>query len=321
MQDRIIVLGASGQIGTVLTAELRNVYGVNNVLATDIYPQEHSEGPFEVLDVLNIHRMAELFEAFKPTQVYHLAAILSANGESNIKKTWHINMDGFLRVLEIALEKGVSKIFFPSSIAVYGPTTPKVDTPQDCPLLPSTVYGISKMTGEVWSDYMFQRYGLDIRSLRYPGVIGWQSIPSGGTTDYAVEIYHEAFKKGHYECFLKEDTMLPMIYMPDAIRATIELMDAPKASIGLHYGYNLSGMSFTPKQIADSIRYFMPEFTISYQPDFRQEIAESWVKSIDDSRARKDWGWKPAFDLHKMTMDMLLHLQKQYGKVVISPVS
>ncbi|HRG42641.1 MAG TPA: NAD-dependent epimerase/dehydratase family protein, partial [Saprospiraceae bacterium] len=280
---KILVTGANGQIGRVLTEALRNVYGNDAVLATDITKLETTKEPFEFLDILNNQRLREIVEDHKITQIYHLAAILSANGEWNPIKTWNINLNGLLAILELAREKEMDKIFFPSTIAVFGKTTPRINTPQDVPLLPTTVYGMSKSTGELWCNYYFQRYGVDVRSLRYPGIIGWQSLPAGGTTDYAVEIYHEALKNGKYECFLAENTRLPMMYMDDAIKATIDLMSAPKADIHVRYGYNLAAMSFSPAEIAQEIKKHIPNFEITYKPDFRQDIAASWTESIDDS--------------------------------------
>ncbi len=305
---KILVTGANGQIGRVLTEALRKVYGNNAVLATDITKLDATHEPFEFLDILNNQRLREIVEDHKITQIYHLAAILSANGEWNPIKTWNINLNGLLAILELAREKEMDKIFFPSTIAVFGKTTPRINTPQDVPLLPTTVYGMSKSTGELWCNYYFQRYGVDVRSLRYPGIIGWQSLPAGGTTDYAVEIYHEALKNGKYECFLAENTRLPMMYMDDAIKATIDLMSAPKEVIHVRYGYNLAAMSFSPAEIAQEIKKHIPNFEITYKPDFRQDIAASWTESIDDSKARTDWKWKPDFDLEKMTIDMLSHL-------------
>jgi len=305
---KILVTGANGQIGRVLTEALRNVYGNDAVLATDITKLETTKEPFEFLDILNNQRLREIVEDHKITQIYHLAAILSANGEWNPIKTWNINLNGLLAILELAREKEMDKIFFPSTIAVFGKTTPRINTPQDVPLLPTTVYGMSKSTGELWCNYYFQRYGVDVRSLRYPGIIGWQSLPAGGTTDYAVEIYHEALKNGKYECFLAENTRLPMMYMDDAIKATIDLMSALKEDIHVRYGYNLAAMSFSPAEIAQEIKKHIPNFEITYKPDFRQDIAASWTESIDDSKARSDWKWKPDFDLEKMTIDMLSHL-------------
>lgn len=307
---KILVTGANGQIGRVLTAELRKKYGKDSVIATDITKIEGDVEPFEFLDILNSQRLKEIVEDYKITQVYHLAAILSASGEWNPIKTWNINLNGLMAILELAREKEMDKIFFPSTIGVFGKTTPRINTVQDVPLLPTTVYGMSKTTGELWCNYYHSKYGVDARSVRYPGIIGWQSLPAGGTTDYAVEIYHAALKEGKYECFLEADTRLPMMYMDDAIKATIELMDAPKENLTLHYGYNLAAMSFTPAEIASEIQKHIPDFKITYKPDFRQAIAESWSESIDDSIARKDWNWNPDFDLARMTIDMLKHLRE-----------
>jgi threonine 3-dehydrogenase len=306
---KILVTGANGQIGRVLTQELRRRYGQNAVIATDITKLGEDVEPFEFLDILNNQRLRELVSDHKITQIYHLAAILSANGEWNPIKTWNINLNGLLSILELARELNMEKVFFPSTIAVFGNTTPRIQTPQDVPLVPSTVYGISKSTGELWCNYFNQKFGLDVRSLRYPGIIGWQSLPAGGTTDYAVEIYHEALKHQQYECFLAENTRLPMMYMNDAIKATLDLMEAPKENISIRYGYNLAAMSFTPSEIAAEIKKHIPEFEITYKPDFRQQIAASWTESIDDSMARKDWNWQPEFDLPAMTIDMLHHLK------------
>ena len=309
-QTKILITGANGQIGRVLTEELRKIYGTESILATDITKLPITVEPFEFLDILNAQRLKEIVHDHNVTQIYHLAAILSANGEWNPIKTWNINLNGLLSILEIAREREMDKIFFPSTIAVFGNTTPRINTPQDVPLLPTTVYGMSKCTGELWCNYYHQRYGVDVRSLRYPGIIGWQSLPAGGTTDYAVEIFHAALKSGHYECFLAENTRLPMMYMNDAIKATIDLMNASKESIAIRSSYNLAAMSFTPAEIASEIRKHIPNFTITYKPDFRQGIASSWSESIDDSKARQDWNWKPSYDLASMTSDMLLHLKE-----------
>jgi len=312
--DRILITGAFGQIGTVLTQELIKVHGYDNVLATDYIGDKLHNSMYEQLDILDLERFEYLIDKYEITQVYHLAALLSAKGETDIKLTWDVNLNAYLAILELARKKSIDRIFFPSSIAVFGETTPQWNTPQDCPLLPTTVYGISKVSGELWSNYYFERYGIDVRSIRYPGIIGYQSMPGGGTTDYAVDIFHKAVTTGHYECFIKKDTTLPMMYMEDAIRATIEIMQAPKENIKLRYGYNLSEMSFTPGDIYQAIKKHIPDFTIEYNPDFRQKIAESWTKSIDDSKAVEDWGWKPNFTLESMVEDMLFQLRKQYGK-------
>ncbi|MBV6652604.1 MAG: NAD-dependent epimerase/dehydratase family protein [Mameliella sp.] len=307
--ETILITGANGQIGTVLGHSLREKYGDANVIATDIREPEACDFPFETLDVLDRDAMFELVKRKGVTQIYHLAAILSAKGELNPKWAWDINMSGLFNVLETAKAFGC-KVFNPSSIAVYGGETPRVNTPQHAVLQPETVYGISKVAGEQWSVYYFNKFGVDVRSVRYPGIIGYQSMPGGGTTDYAVDIYHHAVKGMNYSCFLASHARLPMMYMSDAIRATIEIMDAPAESIKIRSAYNISGMNFTPEEVAAAIQAEMPGFTIDYNPDFRQEIAESWPESIDDSAARADWGWAPAYDLQSMTRDMLLHLQE-----------
>ena len=311
-QDRILIIGAGGQIGAVLTDALRRVFQPDNVIASDLRDLGPQEGPVEILNALDPLALEEVVKKWKVTQIYHLAAILSATGEKDPMKAWDINMRSLFNVLEISRLRGLDKVYFPSSIAVFGREAAHTDTPQYEVLIPETVYGISKVAGENWANYYFRRYGVDVRSLRYPGIIGYQSMPGGGTTDYAVDIYHYAIQAKAYECFLSQDTSLPMLYMPDAIRATLELMEAPADSLTVRTSYNLSGMSFTPAEIAASIRRLMPNFRISYQPDFRQAIADSWPASIDDSAARRDWGWKPEFDLDAMTKDMLHHLAMQY---------
>jgi threonine 3-dehydrogenase len=310
----ILVIGANGQIGSVLVEYLREIYGTDQVIASDIRQPEVTTGRFEKLDATDANAVAAIVAKYKVTQVYHLAAILSAKGEQEPLKTWHINMQTYFNVLEAARTNGVSKIFYPSSIAVFGD---QVDdkAEQWSYLDPATVYGISKTAGENWSNYYFKRYGMDIRSLRYPGIIGYQSMPGGGTTDYAVDIYHKAVKGEVFECFLSEDTKLPMIYISDAMDATVRLMEAPKEKVTVRTGYNLAGMSFSPKEIAASIQKIIPEFKIVYKPDFRQEIADSWPKEIDDSTARKDWGWRPAYSLDKMTEEMITELKKKYQSV------
>ena len=309
-KDCILVIGASGQIGSVLTDALRQNYGESNVVASDIKAPENNTGIFENLNISDAKRLAEIVDQYKITQIYHLAAILSAKGEANPRGTWDFNMNSLFNVLELAREKLIAKLYFPSSIAVFGPDAPKKNTPQNAVLNPSTVYGMSKVSGEHWSQYFWNRYQLDIRSLRYPGIIGYQSLPGGGTTDYAVDIYHKAVHNEHFTCFLSEDTRLPMCYMDDAIRATLEIMEADASKLSIRTSYNLTGMDFTPKEIGAAIQQEIPSFTMSYQPDFRQAIADSWPQSIDDTAARTDWGWQPKFDLESMTKDMILHLQK-----------
>ena len=308
VKDKILVIGASGQIGVELTIALRKIYGNANVIASDLREQNpllEGTGPYVSLDVMNKEMLHVQVIRQGITQIYLLAAILSATGEKNPNLAWSLNMQSLLNVLDIAKEENLHKIYWPSSIAVFGPTSPKQNCPQQTIIEPSTVYGISKYAGEFWCNYYFNRYGVDVRSLRYPGLISYKSLPGGGTTDYAVEIYHAAKDKETYECFLQEDTYLPMMYMPDAIRATIELMEAPKEKINIRTSYNLSGMSFSPKEIAAEIKKSIPEFKIIYKPDSRQAIANSWPQSINDNVAAKDWGWKAEYDLAEMTKDML----------------
>ena len=308
--NRILVTGASGQLGTVLTEELRNKYGSQSVIASDIQNVPDETGPFVMLDILNTQRLAEVVEDFGITQVYHLAAILSANGEWNPSKTWNVNFNGWKSILELSLTTPIERVFFPSTIAVFGSTTPRVNTPQHGSFEPTTVYGISKLSGELLGNYYYKRYGLDVRSLRYPGIIGYQSLPGGGTTDYAVEIFHTAIAGESYTCFLHEDTRLPMIYMSDAIRATIELMEARPEQLSIRTAYNLSAISFTPAELAESIQGHFPDFKVIYEPDFRQEIADSWPESINDQPARNDWGWGEQYNLENMCRDMIFQLKK-----------
>lgn len=314
-QDKILIVGAGGQIGAVLTDALRKAKGAHNVIATDLRPLDHQDGPSEILDALDGTALTAIVKKYNITQIYHLAAILSATGEKNPMWAWDINMRSLFNVLEVSREQGLSKVYFPSSIAVFGLEAAPAMTPQYSVLIPETVYGISKVAGENWANYYFRRYGLDVRSLRYPGIIGYQSMPGGGTTDYAVDIYHYAVQGKPYECFLRADTPLPMLYMPDAIRATLQLMEAPASQLSVRTSYNLAGMTFNPGEITASIQKEVPDFKVSYQPDFRQAIADSWPASIDDSAARKDWNWKPEFDLDAMTRDMLFHLKEQYSAV------
>ncbi|MCC7400764.1 MAG: NAD-dependent epimerase/dehydratase family protein [Chitinophagaceae bacterium] len=312
IKEKILVIGASGQIGVELTLALRKIYGNSNVVASDLREENEllkGSGPYVSLDVMNREMLHVQVIRQNVTQIYLLAAILSATGEKNPNLAWHLNMQGLLNVLELAREEKLHKVYWPSSIAVFGPTSPKKNCPQQTIIEPTTVYGISKYAGEFWCNYYHHRYGVDIRSLRYPGLISYKSAPGGGTTDYAVEIFHEALEHKKYECFLKEDTYLPMMYMPDAIRATIELMEAPSDKISIRTSYNLSGMSFSPKEITSEIRKHIPGFAISYKPDYRQAIADSWPQSIDDSVARRDWQWKEEFGLAAMTSDMLANLK------------
>ncbi len=314
MTEKILVIGANGQIGTELVNALRNVYGAEQVIASDINDPAYAirnTGPFEFVNVLDKDNLHHIFQKHQPTQVYLLAAILSAVGEQRPKMAWDLNMTGLIHVLDFAVEFKVAKVFWPSSIAVFGPHSPQFDTPQYCVMDPNTVYGFSKLAGERWCEYYFNKHGLDVRSIRYPGLIGWRANPGGGTTDYAVHIFHEALKTGKYESFLSAETALPMMYMDDAIRATLDLMNAPAESLTIRSAYNLAGISFTPVQLAEEIKKIMPGFEISYaESDPRQAIADSWPKSIDDSYAQKDWGWKLEYDLPAITADMLTNLKK-----------
>jgi nucleoside-diphosphate-sugar epimerase len=312
-KEKILVIGASGQIGVELTIALRNIYGNSNVVASDLReenPLLTGTGPYVSLDVMNKEMLHVQVIRQGITQIYLLAAILSATGEKNPALAWHLNMQSLLNVLDIAKEEKLTKVYWPSSIAVFGPTSPKIMCPQKTVIEPTTVYGISKYAGEFWCNYYFNKYGVDVRSIRYPGLISYKSAPGGGTTDYAIDIYKEALEEKKYTCFLSEDTYLPMMYMPDAIRATIELMEAPSSAINIRTSYNVAGMSFSPKEIASAIRGHLPEFEMSYLPDYRQEIANSWPQSIDDSVAAQQWGWKPSFDLDLMTVDMLENMKK-----------
>lgn len=311
--EKILVVGACGQIGVELTLQLRKMYGEAAVIASDLreeHPLLKGSGPYISLDIMNKETLHVLVLRYNITQVYLLAAILSATGEKNPLLAWHINMRSLLNVLDVAKEENLHKVYWPSSIAVFGPSTPKIDTAQHTVIEPSTIYGISKFAGELWCDYYYHRYNVDIRSLRYPGLISYKSQPGGGTTDYAIEIFHDAINKKTYNSFLKEDTYLPMMYMPDAIRATIDLMHADADKLTVRSSYNLNGMSFSPKEIANEIKKHIPDFTITYEPDSRQQIADSWPQSIDDTAAQKDWGWKPEYDLSRMTEDMLKNIEK-----------
>jgi threonine 3-dehydrogenase len=311
----ILIIGANGQLGSVLTKELQLIHGKSNIIATDVYLNSNFDGTFELLDATDIKAIQKIVTKYSINQIYHLAAILSAKGEEKPLWTWDMNMKMMLNVFEVARLSNVKKIFFPSSIAVFGDDAPLISTPQSAFLNPATVYGISKAAGENWAQYYFIKYGLDIRSIRYPGVIGYQSMPGGGTTDYAVDIYHSAVKGESYSCFLNAETKLPMIYMEDAIRATIELMQAPIENIKTRTSYNLGAMSFNPSEIFDEIKKLYLNFEIEYNPDFRQTIADKWPKSIDDSEAQKDWGWKPRFNLKSMTSLMLKKLEEKYNTI------
>src|SRR2546428_2542264 len=314
-KETIIVIGSNGQIGTELVANLRDVYGGSNVVASDVREPDYetkNSGPFEFVNVLDKENLAGIINKYKPTQIYLLAALLSAVGEQRPKLAWELNMDGLINILDFAVEQKITKVYWPSSIAVFGPNSPKGNAPQYCAMDSNTIYGISKLAGERWCEYYFLKHGLDVRSLRYPGLISWKSQPGGGTTDYAVHIFHEALKNGSYESFLSANTELPMMYMNDAIKATISLMDAEAEKVKIRSSYNVSAVSFTPTDLTAEIKKHIPDFTISYKNnDPRQAIADSWPKSIDDSRARQDWGWKHDFDMKKMTEDMIVNLKAQ----------
>ena len=312
MQKSILILGACGQIGTELTLELRQKYGNENVIASDIREGSESlmdSGPFEILDATSYTAVEDAVMHYEVEEVYLMAAMLSATAEKFPERAWNLNMNSLFNVLNLGKEKKIDKIFWPSSIAVFGKNTPKENTPQHTLMEPSTVYGISKQTGERWCAYYHAKYGVDVRSVRFPGLISWKTQPGGGTTDYAVEIYIKALEEGRYTCFLKEDTLLPMMFMDDAIRASIELMESDGNKLSIRSSYNLGAMSFTPGEIARSIRAVLPDFQISYEPDFRQAIADSWPGSIDDTQARKDWGWNAEFDLERTTSEMIHQLK------------
>lgn len=315
MKKRILIIGACGQIGTELTIFLRNKFGKNKVIASDIREGDEElmqSGPFEILDAMDYDAVEELVIRHEITDVYLMAAMLSATAEKFPMKGWNLNMNSLFHVLNLAKEKKIEKIFWPSSIAVFGPTTPKTDTPQRTIMEPSTVYGISKQTGERWCEYYFNRYGVDVRSIRYPGLISYKTLPGGGTTDYAVDIYHKALKHKKYICFLNSETTLPMMFMDDAIKATVNIMEAEPEKVKIRNSYNLAAMSFNPEEITASIQKHIPEFEIGYEPDFRQAIADSWPQSIDDSEARKDWNWKSDISLDEMTKIMLDNLKVKY---------
>ncbi len=313
MENHILVLGASGQIGTELTQKLRELYGNQQVVASDIKigsDEMIASGPFEILDATDKESILKVIQKHQINQVYLLAAMLSATAEKFPQKAWDLNMNSLLAVLDLAKEKYIQQVYWPSSIAVFGPTTPKQNTPQKTIMEPSTVYGISKLSGEFWCNYYHQKFGVDVRSLRYPGIISWKTKPGGGTTDYAVDIYFKAIEEKKFTCFLSENTRLPMMYMEDAVNATIQLMQAKSSEIKIRTSYNLAAIDFTPKEITDEIKKHIPDFTIEYEPDSRQQIADSWPSSIDDSEARKDWNWQHQFDLSLITKEMLSQLKK-----------
>lgn len=311
MEKSILIIGACGQIGTELTMALRDTYGNESVIASDIREGNENlmdSGPFEILDATDYDALEEIVAYYEITEIYLMAAMLSATAEKFPMRAWNLNMNSLFNVLNLAKEKKIDKIFWPSSIAVFGPNTPKENTLQSTIMEPSTVYGISKQSGERWCDYYFHKFGVDVRSIRYPGLISWKTMPGGGTTDYAVEIYHKALSEKAYTCFLKEDTELPMMFMEDAIKATLQLMETDAENVKVRSSYNLSAMNFTPSQMAESIQNHIPDFKVSYEPDFRQAIADSWPSSIDDQEARRDWGWKAEFNLEKTTKEMLENL-------------
>ena len=315
MTPKILIIGACGQIGSELTFKLRTLYGEKNVIASDISYRNLevvNSGIFEILDAQDYAAIKDCVEKYQINTIYLMAAILSASGEKYPMKAWDLNMNTLFHVLNLAKAKFIKKIFWPSSIAVFGPTTPKESTPQYTVMEPTTVYGITKQVGERWCEYYHNKYAVDVRSLRYPGLISYKTLPGGGTTDYAVEIFHKAITDKKYECFLNEDTELPMMFMDDAIKATIDLMKANEKDVKIRSSYNLSGISFTPKELADSIKQQIPDFEITYNPDYRQDIADSWPKSIDDSKAREDWNWNHKFSLQKITKEMLLQLNEKY---------
>jgi nucleoside-diphosphate-sugar epimerase len=317
-KKRILVTGATGQIGSELTVDLRKKYGEDNVVAAG-HKRKPSEklsesGPFEYVDTTDRENIVKVVKKYDIDTIYHLAAVLSAVGEENPQLAWRVNMDGLYNVLEVSREYAVTRVFWPSSIAAFGPEAPRNNTPQDTVLIPRTMYGVTKVAGELLCNYYFVRVGLDVRSLRYPGIISSETLPGGGTTDYAVEIFYEAIKKKRYVCFLKKDTALPMMYMPDCVKATIELMEADASKIRHRTSYNVSGMSFSAGELAAEIKKHIPEFECEYKPDFRQKIADSWPISLDDSAARREWGWKPRYDLASMTKDMIEKLTRRFNE-------
>ena len=316
ISETILIIGANGQLGSVLTKELQKIYGKKNVIASDIFLDTDFDGIFEVIDATDLNAIKAIINKYSIKEIYHLAAILSAKGEEKPLSTWDLNIKMMLNVFEVSRLNNVKKIFFPSSIAVFGDQAPLLDTPQSTLLNPATVYGISKAAGENWAQYYFTKYGLDIRSIRFPGIIGYQSMPGGGTTDYAVSIYHSAVKNENFSCFLNSDTKLPMMFMSDAIRSTIELMQSPIENIKIRTSYNIAGMSFSPNEIYNEIKKSYPNFKIEYNSDFRQKIADKWPKNIDDKKAKNDWGWKPEHNLSSMTLIMLKKLKEKYNKPV-----
>jgi len=313
--ETILVTGAIGQIGSELTPRLMELYGKNNVVASDIRePDDELNGPFELLDVTNKSKLEEIVDGYGIDAIVHLAALLSATGEQKPQLAWHVNVTGFYNVLEVAREKKLTRIFHPSSIACFGPETPRDKTPQDTIQRPRTIYGITKVTGELLGNYYFEKFSVDVRGARFPGIISNVAPPGGGTTDYAVEIFYEAIKHKEYTCFLEKDTVLPMMYMPDCIKGVIQLMNADVSKLKHHCDFNMAAISFSPSEVAAEIRRHIPEFKITYKPDYRQAIADSWPKSIDDTAARKEWGWKHDYDLPAMVEDMLRVLGARYNQ-------
>lgn len=316
MTSKILIIGACGQIGSELAQALRNKHGKDNVVASDIDSRNKEvvqSGPFEIVDAKDYNSVKNCIDKYDIDTVYLMAAMLSATGEKNPMAAWDLNMNSLFHVLNLAKDGVIKKVFWPSSIAVFGSNTPKENTPQHTIMEPSTVYGITKQVGERWCEYYFKNYGVDVRSIRYPGIISWKTLPGGGTTDYAIDIYHKALTEKSYECFLSADTSLPMMFMDDAIKATTNLMEAPEEDVKIRSSYNLAAMSFTPQDLFEAIKKHIPDFTITFNPDFRQKIADSWPKSIDDSSARNDWHWQHVFDIEKMTVEMLEKLGEKYG--------
>jgi len=317
--EKILVIGCAGQIGSELVPALRNIYGETNVIATDIKTTPVTEelskgGPFEILDILDKQKLNDIVVKNHVTQIYHLVAVLSATCEQMPVKAWNINMESLFNVLDLAKEKQMSRVFWPSSIGAFGPTTPRLNTPQQTVMEPTTVYGISKLAGERWAEYYWLKYSVDTRGVRYPGLISYKTEPGGGTTDYAVDIFYKAILNNSYECFLRSDTALPMMYMEDAVKGTIQLMETPADKLSTRSSYNLAAFSFTPAELAEKIKIHLPDFSITYKPDFRQQIADSWPASIDDSVARQDWNWKPEYSLDKMVSVMLTEIMKKLDK-------
>jgi len=318
--NRILIIGATGQIGSELTIELRKIYGSENVIASGIenpYEKLSQSGIHEILDILNAQRITEVVKKYKIDAIINMAAILSAVGEQKPMLAWNVNINGLINLLEVSRELGIKRVLNPSSIAVFGPSTPKDNTPQETILRPTSMYGITKVAGELLADYYVLKYGLDVRGLRYPGIISNETLPGGGTTDYAVAIFYDAIKYGTYKCFLKEDTMLPMMYMPDCLKATIDLFHADFTKLKHYNDFNVAAFSFTPKMLYENIKRYLPNFTITYEPDFRQAIADSWPRSIDDSYAREEWSWKPSFTMDDMVKDMLTVLKQKHEKGLI----